>query len=299
MVKEHKMINSMTAYARSEKTENSVTATVEIRSYNSKNLDVSLRTPHGYESLESRIKEMISQQISRGRIEIQVRIKDESENAFSFEVDQPKAKAYYRALSDLKNLLEMQEGIRLEMIAASAGIIRPVETEKDLDLHWPVIACSLSDALENLKKMREKEGAFLKKDFLERLAGIEQSIQEIEALSENLVLSYKQQLEERIAALTKGVIEIDAARISQEAAFLADRSDISEEIVRSRSHVKQFREILADPEPAGRKLNFLLQEFNREFNTMGAKAGKTEISHTIVTVKSELEKIREQVQNVE
>ncbi len=293
------MISSMTAYARSEKTENDSTVTVEIRSYNSKYLDISLRTPHGYESLESRIKERISSQIGRGRIEIQVRVKDESENAFSYEIDKPKAQAYYQALSDLKNLLGIKEEIRLELIAGSMGIIRPAETEKNFECDWPIIQGCLDEAVANLKKMREKEGAFLEKDFLERLNGIEQSIQEIEDLSENLIPVYKQRLEERIMALTKGIVEIDMARISQEAAFLADRSDISEEIVRSRSHVKQFREILAGPESAGRKLNFLLQEFNREFNTMGAKSVKTEIAHTIVAVKSELEKIREQVQNVE
>ncbi|MBA4366532.1 MAG: YicC family protein [Desulfobacterium sp.] len=293
------MISSMTAYARSEKTESCITVTAEIRSYNSKYLDISLRTPHGYESLESRIKERVSSQISRGRIEILVRIKDESENAFSYEIDKPKAKAYYQALSELKNLLGIKEEISLELIANSMGIIRPVETGKNFECNWPIIQGCLDDAITNLKTMREKEGAYLKKDFLERLDGIEQSIQEIEALSENLIPIYKQRLEERIITLTKGIVEMDMGRISQEAAFLADRSDISEEIVRSRSHVEQFREILAGQEPAGRKLNFLLQEFNREFNTMGAKAIKTEIAHTIVAVKSELEKIREQVQNVE
>ncbi len=293
------MISSMTAYARSEKTEGCITVTAEIRSYNSKYLDISLRTPHGYESLESRIKERISSQISRGRIEIQVRVKDESENAFSYEIDKPKAKAYYQTLSELKNLLGIKEEINLELIANSMGIIRPAETEKNFECNWPIIQGCLDDAIINLKKMREKEGAYLEKDFLERLNGIGQSIQEIETLSDNLIPVYKQRLEERIMALTKGIVEMDMGRISQEAAFLADRSDISEEIVRSRSHVKQFREILAGPEPAGRKLNFLLQEFNREFNTMGAKAVKTEIAHSIVAVKSELEKIREQVQNVE
>ena len=293
------MINSMTAYARSEKAENQITATVEIRSYNSKYLDVSLRSPHGYESLESRIKEMISRELNRGRIEIQVRVTDESENAFAYEVDKAKAKAYYQALSDLQRLLEIPGEIRMELFTGAPGMIRPVETEKDLELHWPVMQSTLADALGSLKTMRKTEGAFLKTDFLERLTFIEHSIDQIASLSDNLVLLYKEQLAERIAALTQGVIEIDEARITQEAAFLADKSDISEEIVRSRSHVKQFREILDGQEPAGRKLNFLLQEFNREFNTMGSKTGKTEISHTIVAVKSELEKLREQVQNVE
>ena len=147
--------------------------------------------------------------------------------------------------------------------------------------------------------MREKEGAFLANDLKQRLGFVEQSLDQIEADATGLVPLYRERLQERITALTKGVVELDAGRIAQEAAILADRSDISEEIVRAESHLKQFRSIMISEEPAGRKLNFLLQEFNREFNTMGVKAGNAEVSHIIVNVKSELEKIREQVQNVE
>jgi len=289
----------MTAYAKAEKKVNELTVLVEIRSYNSKYLDISLRFPHGYDSLENKIKEMISGSITRGRLEIKLHIKDESEKAVAFEIDKPKAIAYHKALLDLKHLLDMKKDVPLEFIAGSAGIIRPAEIEKDLDVQWPVIQDCFLEALETLKKMRQKEGSFLEKDFHKRLDFIENSINTIEKESGDLLNHYMESLKERIRVLTKGITELEPGRIAQEAAILSDRSDISEEIVRAKSHITQFREILSEEESSGRKLNFLLQEFNREFNTMGAKAGNTKVSHTIVSVKSELEKIREQVQNLE
>jgi len=147
--------------------------------------------------------------------------------------------------------------------------------------------------------MRKTEGDFIAGDFIKRLDYIEKAMAEIEEKSGSLLPYYQERLKERISALTRGIVDIDPGRISQEAAMLADRSDISEEIVRAKSHIGQFRAITDAEEPSGRKLNFLLQEFNREFNTMGSKTGNADVSHIIVNVKSELEKIREQVQNVE
>jgi uncharacterized protein (TIGR00255 family) len=185
------------------------------------------------------------------------------------------------------------------MMAGVPGMIRLKESETEAEPVWAAAAEALSAALDDLEAMREKEGAFMAEDFAARLAAIEADIDRIAAQSDGLLEHYRDRLSNRIAALTQGMVEIDPARIAQEAAFLADRSDISEEITRARSHVAQFRAMLADGEPAGRKLNFLLQEFNREFNTMGSKTGSTDVSHIVVRLKSELEKIREQVQNVE
>ena len=157
----------------------------------------------------------------------------------------------------------------------------------------------LKSALDQLDAMRKAEGDNMAADFKQRLDAIERMLQEIESEAAGLPDVYRQRLKERIDALTHGMVEIDEARIAQEAALLADRSDISEEIVRAKSHIQQFRARMHDDTPAGRPLNFLLQEFNREFNTMGAKSGKADMSHVIVAVKSELEKLREQIQNVE
>ncbi len=293
------MMKSMTAYASSENTKDYLTVSIEIRSYNSRYLDISLRLPHEYLCLENKIKSMISDNVSRGRIEINLQITDDSEDAYGFDVDEPKALAYINVLSKLKNRFNLNTDISLDLMVNTGGVIKPVETGKDTNICWDSIKTCLSTALDDLNAMRKKEGDFIAKDFTNRLDFIEESIGQIKEDSGNLLSHYQERLKERITALTKGMIDIDPARIAQEAAFFADRSDISEEILRVESHTKEFRAIMGSEESAGRKLNFLLQEFSREFNTMGAKAGNSNVSHRIVTVKSELEKVREQVQNIE
>ncbi len=293
------MLHSMTAFARAETNRNDLRVAVEIRSYNSKHLDISLRMTSAWLALEERVKRMVSERISRGRIEINLQVSDQSEEALAFDVDKAKADAYYKVLLRLKEALGLGEEIPLSMVTAVPGIIVPAERIRDPETDWPVVSDCLGAALEDLAAMRRKEGAFMEKDLAGRLDFIESALKTIEASAGDLAAHYQQRLSERIAALTEGQVTLDAARIAQEAAILADRSDISEEIVRAGSHIEQFRHIIAADTPAGRKLNFLLQEFNREFNTMGAKAGSASISHTIVDVKSELEKMREQVQNVQ
>lgn len=293
------MLNSMTAFAGADINQNDLSVTVEIRSYNSKHLDISLRMTAAWLAFEDRVKKMISERISRGRVEINLQVADRSENALAFDIDDAKADALCKALTRLKDSFGLAGEVSLDMIAATPGIIKPAETVRDMEADWPVLSACLDRALEDLTAMRRKEGAYMEKDLGERLDFIESALGEIDASAGDLPLMYRQRLAERIAALTEGQVSLDEARIAQEAAILADRGDISEEIVRAGSHIRQFRDIMASDAPAGRKLNFLLQEFNREFNTMGAKAGSAGVSHKIVSVKSELEKMREQVQNVE
>jgi len=293
------MIRSMTAYAQAEVTAETLTLSVELRTYNSRHMDLVLRVPHGYRGLEERIKSLISGYVDRGRVELYVKIRDESEQASAYEVHLTAAEAYLKALVELKEQFHIEDTVPLQMLAHADGVIKPAERERDLDKAWLVLKGCLEDACTQLNAMREREGEFLLGDFLERLNLIETSLDRIEHTASDLTQLYQQRLTDRIATLTKGVVELDPARIAQEAAILADRSDISEETVRARSHLQQFRTLLKADEPVGRKLNFLLQEFNREFNTMGSKAGNADISQTIVAVKSELEKLREQVQNVE
>lgn len=293
------MIKSMTGFARSEKTGENFEVVTEIRSYNSKNLDINLRIPHDYLSLEEKIKRFINDRISRGRIEIRVEIKNNGNNIREFEIDEEKATAYYNALMRLKNILKIDSAIPFDIIAGGEGVIKPAVVVKDIESEWPLIKDSLEDAVCRLDEMRIKEGEFIAGDFITRFEGIEKSLSRIENESRDLPLYYKERLKERISTLAGDTVELDAGRIAQEAAFLADRCDISEEIVRARSHISQFNLIMNSEEPAGRKFNFLLQELNREFNTMGSKTEKALVSHTIVDVKSEIEKIREQVQNIE
>lgn len=289
----------MTAYASSESTKDELTVSVEIRSYNSKYLDIALRIPHKYLCLENKIKSMISDKVLRGRIEIKLQIIDDSEDAYIFDIDEHRALAYINVLSKLKNRFNINTDISLDLMVNTGGVIKPVEVSKDMDVCWDKLKTCINIALDGLNAMRKKEGDFIVRDFINRLDFIEKSLGQIKKESENLLFYYQERLKERINALTQGMIDIDPARIAQEAAFFADRSDISEEIVRVESHIKEFRFIMDSEESAGRKLNFLLQEFSREFNTMGAKAGNSNVSHIIVAVKSELEKIREQVQNIE
>ena len=293
------MMKSMTAYARSEKTADKINISTEIRSYNSRYLDVSLRIMHGFNVLEEKIKALIIEKIARGRIEMSLQINDGSDEAYNFEINIPKAKAYYDRLVQLKDQLGLHSEIAVDLLVREGGVIRSVEIDRDMDAVWPVVRDCVDEALNNLVEMRKKEGAFIALDITGRINRIEESVHLIEKESSDLLFHYQQRLKERIAALTRGMVEVDPERITQEAAFLADKSDISEEIVRVTSHIKQFRTIMNSEEPAGRKLNFLLQELHREFNTMGSKTEKAHVSHTVVEVKSELEKIREQLQNVE
>ena len=293
------MINSMTAFARAEKTKEKLTIIIEIRSYNSRYLDIALRIPHDYLGLEDKIKGLISDRVNRGRIEIEVKIRDNSDEASSFEIDESRAMVYHKALVQLKEKFNIDTEIPIDLLAGMEGVIKLAKIDKDIEVYWDIIKDCLTEAADGLIAMRKKEGDFLARDIIKRLDYIEKGVDQINKEAVDLLPYYQERLKERISVLTEGIIEIDPERIAQEAAFLADRSDISEEIVRVKSHIKQFRTIMDSEEPGGRKLNFLLQEINREFNTMGSKTGKANISHIIVDVKAELEKIREQVQNVE
>ena len=292
-------MKSMTAYARAEKTKKKFNVLTEIRSYNSRYLDIALRIPHGYTALEEKIKSLVAEKVARGRIEINIQINDDSDEAYSFEVNISKARAYYESLVRLKDQLDLNSEISIEFIVREGGVVRPAEYARDMEAVGSVVADCINAAMVELIAMRQKEGDFIALDISRRINDIEKSVHQIEKESSDLLFYYQQRFKDRIAVLTEGLVEIDSDRIVQEAAFLADKSDISEEVVRATSHLKQFLTIMDSKEPAGRKLNFLLQELNREFNTMGSKTEKARVSHMVVEVKSELEKIREQLQNVE
>jgi uncharacterized protein (TIGR00255 family) len=179
------------------------------------------------------------------------------------------------------------------------GVLKMVEADRNDDAVWLLLEQCVNQALERHDQMRLQEGNCIAQDLAERLETLEQGVRQIEAGTAGLLESYRERLTDRIAVLARDIIELDPARVLQEAAFLADRSDISEEILRTKSHLQQFRGIMESDEAGGRKLNFLLQELNRELNTMGAKIGKAEIAHKLVDLKAEVEKIREQIQNVE
>lgn len=293
------MVKSMTAYARADKEDNGLAVEVELRSYNGRFLDPHIKVSHGYSRFEEKVRGVIFSRLVRGRVEARVTLRDATDEAIAYQADLPKAKAYAKALREAADAAGISGEITLDQLMHVSGLVVPKETETDFDSHWNVLQGCLEKALDHLEEMRIKEGDFLAKDLLDRLAEVESSLDIISEGAKGLSAVYRERLMDRIATLCGGAVEVDEARIAQEAALLADKSDISEEITRAKSHIEQFRSIMAGDEEAGRKLNFLLQEFNREFNTMGSKIGKAEVAHVIVSVKSELEKMREQVQNIE
>jgi len=293
------MIKSMTAFAAAEKTKDALSVEIEIRSYNSRFLDIALRLPHAYLYMEERVKGRVAEKVTRGRIEIRIQIRDDSDEVFTFEINKPKARAYHEALVQLKNEFDINAQLSVDFLVGAGGVVKPAEVDRDVETVWPVAKDCLDEAIKDLVAMREREGANMAQDIAGRLDFIQKCIDQIEIASGDLLSHYQDRLKERIKALTQNTVQIDPERIAQEAAYLAERSDISEEIVRVGSHIKQFRLIMNSEDSSGRKLNFLLQELNREFNTIGSKTEKINISHMVVDIKSELEKMREQVQNVE
>jgi uncharacterized protein (TIGR00255 family) len=293
------MIKSMTAFASIERDMDDLCIKIEIRTYNSRHLDIQLRMTPGYQAFEEKLKTQINACVARGRVDVRLRIDDLSEAAVAFEVDEARARAYHQALKTLKELLGLEGPVPMEWVTARNDLIKPKEVESNADKIGTLLADCMQEVLADVDAMRRKEGAFLADDFMQRLRFLRDCIDRIEVHSSGLLEHYKQRLVERISILTEQHVILDEGRVEQEAAFLADKSDISEEIIRVRSHLAQFEAIMAAGAPSGHKLNFLIQEINREFNTIGSKSAKTDISHMVVEVKSELEKIREQVQNVE
>lgn len=292
------MIKSMTGFAAAENTGAGVAVTIEIRAVNSRGLDIVARLPQAYQILEERIKNCVKTAVNRGRMELFIKIREEADAEVTYTVNEGRAKGFYSAVTSLAGMFGLDGGSLFAQYLSSERLIERQDAEPDLEERWPVVEAALQSALTDLDTMKRTEGAYIEGDIVERLAVIENGVSVIEEASSGLSAAYQERLKERIQALTRGIVEVDPARIAQEAAFLADKSDISEEITRAKSHIEQFRAILADEAP-GRKLNFLLQEFNREFNTMGSKTTLSDVSHTVVNLKTEIEKIREQIQNVE
>ncbi len=293
------MIKSMTAFAGAEKTEQRISAAIEIRGVNSRYLDLAVRMPPSYAAFEDFIKQKVKEKAFRGRVEIRVTIKEPDTETRDFAVNKPLAEAYYNALEQLRSHLNIEEPAGLSHLVNANGIIETVESEKNTETVSGLLSRTLEEALEAFDQMRKNEGQAMEEDLSGRLEFVEKCIERIDSLRHGLLQYYQERLKRRIRELTEDSGETDQSRIAQEAAILADKSDISEELTRARSHAKQFRQIMESREPAGKPLNFLLQEFGREFNTMGVKAASADISHEVVSAKTELEKLREQVQNIE
>lgn len=294
-----KLIRSMTGYGRGEYSNDLYKFKIEIKAVNHRYNDIVVKMPRHIAYLEESIKKEIKDKISRGKVDVYVNLEYINESAIDVKVDIPLAKSYKLALEGLVEELNLEDNIRLNNILSISEVVRTERKEVDEDLIWSSLKECLSIAIQNIMDMKSREGEELKLDILSKIAGIEDAVIEIEKRSPLVVLEYKEKLKERIRDLLDNSISLDEDRINTEVVFFADKSSIDEEIVRLKSHNKQFITILNEGNSIGRKLDFLIQEMNREINTIGSKANDIVISKYVVELKSELEKIREQIQNIE
>jgi uncharacterized protein (TIGR00255 family) len=292
------MISSMTGYGHGEASEEGVAAVVEIRSVNSRYFEVNTRLPRSLSLRENDVREIIRAKAGRGKINVVVSIERELANNISLKVNKAAAKSYVRLLNELRKASGIREKVTLDHLLKFSEVIEGGELQSENEKEWVAVEKALSKALEELKVMREKEGGELRKDLESRVQLLQAKIDSIEKLSKERIPEQRVRLRERIRQILSSET-VDENRLELEIALLADKLDVTEECVRFRSHNKFFLEALSDKESAGRKLNFLVQEMHREANTIGSKAADASIAHLVVQAKEELEKIREQLQNVE
>lgn len=295
------MFRSMTAFGRARQTVNGKDITAEIKSVNNRYLDVNVKISRMYSFLEDKIKQYISSRgISRGKIEIYVNVDQLEQQGVEISLDTAYAKSYIDALYKLRDTFGLKDDITVTRIASNKEIFNVKKPEDDLEGDWNDIRAVLDIAIDGFIERRITEGENLLKNIREKIENIKGYVSKISENSERDTGEYAAKLKERILKfLDDQAMHIDEQRILTEVAIFADKVAIDEELVRLDSHFGAFEEIAASNEPAGRKLDFLVQEMNRETNTIGSKASNSDTAHLVVNVKNELEKIREQIQNIE
>ena len=293
------MIQSMTGYGRGECSKKNITAVVELRSVNSRFFEFSSRLPRSLTLRENEIKEIIRSKLARGKISLTAALQSETNGKLPLKVNTPAAKSYYKLLNQLRTSLKLKETVKLEHVLRFSEVLEGGIDEEGASEEWAVFEESLQLAVKDLQTMRANEGREISKDIIARVEHIQKDLVHIEATSIQRIPEERTRLHERIMQLVSDKSVVDSQRLELEIALLADKLDVTEECVRFRSHNKFFLDALHNDDAAGRKLNFLIQEMNREANTIGSKSNDTEIAHLVVSIKEELEKIREQLQNVE
>jgi uncharacterized protein (TIGR00255 family) len=289
----------MTGFGRGEASENGITSTVEIKSLNSRYLDLSIRLPQRLQDKELEVKELVQKTVNRGKLNITVYISESETGEPAMRIDEKKVKGYSKILNNLREAAGISDPITIKDITQFNDVfINEEEDEETIEQKWDVAEKALEQAVESLLKMRSQEGTQLKNDLVDRIEFIEDNLEIITKETAGRAEDAREKLLERINNLIEED-KIDPERLELEVAVLVDKMDVTEEIVRLRSHLKFFIEAVDQPEPAGRRLNFLTQEINRELNTIGSKANNSEIAQYVVKCKEALEQIREQVQNVE
>lgn len=293
------MIISMTGFGTASGTINKNEIKVELRSINSKFLEVYTRMPMIFSDKEQEIKEIISKKITRGKVSVNISVDKSKENNITFQVQPEIVKDCYNLLKQIKKETGIKEEIRIEHILRFSEIFKP-EENNGLEEYWNDIKKVAAQAVTDLFNMKLKEGKTLEKDIINRVNGIENRIKKVDKISVKNIKDTKKRMLERVNQLVENAgIEADKNRIEYELIMISDRMDITEEIIRANSHINYFKNNVKEKELSGRRLNFLVQEINREINTIASKSNNSMISQLVVEMKEDLEKIKEQLQNIE
>ncbi|URZ16139.1 YicC/YloC family endoribonuclease [Clostridium felsineum] len=292
------MIRSMTGFGRASNDNGKLGFNVEIKSVNHRYFDLNIKLPRNLISLEQKIRKEVGNKIKRGKVDIFItqNIYDSSCSNVSF--NKSLANSYFKCLKQIKEEFNVLDDISVSLISKFPDVINIAQDEENLDEISEILLTPLNEALEKMLVMREKEGMKLKEDIERKCSNIEELVSKVEARAPYTVENYKSRLEERVKDLLTDN-QVDEARLAMEVTIFADKSCIDEEIVRLKSHMVQFKSTLLKDEPVGRKLDFIVQEMNREANTINSKSNDIDIVHCVLDIKNEIEKIREQIQNIE
>lgn len=299
------MLKSMTGFGRGQYEDENFSVTVEMKTVNHRYNEVAIRLPRFLNPLEDKIRKTILKTVNRGRIDVFINADYTSSENCTLKVDKNLAAAYHKALQEVGSAIGLEEltlnsAQEVMYLSRCQDVINVKEGFFDVETVWPKVEQAVAEALKNLVAMRETEGGNIYGDFIYRADLIAEKLTQIEARSPMVVEEYQAKLTDRLNnLLADHNITVEPERLLQEVAIFADRASITEEIVRLKSHIKQFKNIINSDQPVGRKLDFLIQEFNREANTIASKANDYTLAQIVVEIKAEIEKIREQIQNIE
>lgn len=291
-------MKSMTGFAKAEINKQGINAIIEIKSVNGRYLEPTIKLPRSLSSKEIEIRELLRKALNRGNVFVSIQVESTEAEAKIPGINIEKAKAIHAMLATLNTALQGNEPVSLEQVLSFSQHFIESEKEDIAELQWTIAREALKQALQSLDIARSNEGKELADNMMMRIKNIEHSLSYVEERSKTRIPEERERLRQKLALLLD-TEEIEEHRLNQEIIILADKLDVSEESVRLRSHIKYFNEMMQDSEPIGRKLNFLTQELNREINTIGSKANDADIAHYVVGMKEELERIREQAQNIE
>ncbi|MBU5316291.1 YicC family protein [Clostridium bornimense] len=294
------MLKSMTGFGRGIYSEDNLGFTIEMKSVNHRFLDLNIRMPRSIMATEDKIRKIVSKSLTRGKVDIFITQNNSGENSGVATFNKELGDSYFKCLTDIKKMYNLTDEPTLSLLSKFPDVITVEAAELNEEEAFRVLKVALDEAIENIVLMRVKEGEKLKEDLLKKLQGIEKNVDSLCELSKDTVESYRVKLSERVEELLEGSnINVDENRIAQEVAIFADKSCVDEETVRLYSHINQMRDNLNLNEPVGRKLDFIVQEMNREANTIASKANDIRVTNISISLKNEIEKIREQIQNIE